>query len=195
MNIFKKIAEFFTAKKETAQQNHETKVSVEPTSDPSKACLVKNCGKTAFPLFSPQPLSRWYCIQQAFSLRKPVCADISQIQLLDLFNPLTMGFITTAFAIKDQNGYFWGKIGSNEILFSEFDAFIYRPAKMFRVFLRDFPKKEIVAVCKYKKGEIIVTQLLEQDKTPPTDIDPGTFIPCPLTPCSLQKAAKFVEKL
>ncbi len=195
MNLFRKIAEFFTSKKETAQQNYETKVSVEPTSDPNKACLVKKCGKTEFPLFYPQPLLRWYCIQQAFSLQGPVLGNISQIQVLDLFNPLTTEFIATVFAIEDKNGYFWGKIGSDEVLFSEFDAFIYHPAKTFRVFLRDFPKKEIAAVCKYKKGEIIVKQLLEQEKTPPTDTNTGTLIPCPLTPCSLQEAAEFVKKL
>lgn len=194
MKLLKKIAEFFTGKERTAQKEQEP-TSSETTNSSETACMVSDYGTTGNPLFAPQPLLSWYVLQKAFSSGGAVCGDISQVKLLDLFHPLTKEFITTVFAIKDEKGYFWGEIGTDAIYFSEKDAFIYRPSKIFRVYLHAPHKRRIAAVCKYKKHQIIVEDLIEELDTPPTDADLENIIPCPFLPCSLHKAAEFVEKL
>lgn len=193
MKLLKKIAEFFTGKERTAQKEQEPTGS-ETTNSSETACMVSDYGTTENPLFAPQPLLSWYVLQKAFSSRGAVCGDISQVKLLDLFHPLTKKFITTVFAIKDKKGYFWGEIGTDAIYFSEKDAFIYRPAKTFRVFLCPRQKKRIVAICRYKKYQIIVEKLIEEPDTSSTNADTENIIPCPLLPCSLHKAAEFVMK-
>lgn len=193
MKIFKKIADIFTKKERTAQETPVT--TVPPTTSKEKACKVRELGKTEMPLFIPQPLMQWYGIFQASNTLRPSVVNISQIEVLDLFNPLTSAFIATVFAIKNDTQFFWGEIGTETIYASEEDAFIYKRATNFRILLKKNEKNSIKAICRYKKGEIIVTSFIRENNTPPVDSDREQLILCPKAPCSLDAAAKFAEKI
>lgn len=194
MEIFKKIADFFTKKERTAQEEPVTTTA--PTTSEERACKVRKLGQTEIPLFTPQPLMQWYGMFQAMETTQAYSiVTISQIEMLDLFNPLTSAFIATVFAIKNDKQFIWGELGTQTIHASDEDAFIYRRTKTFRILLKKNKKDSIKAICKYKEEKIIVTSLIREDNTPPVDSDREVFIKCPLTPCSLDKAAKFAEKL
>lgn len=194
MRIFKKIADFFAKEERTVQEEPVTTTA--PTTSEERACKVKELGKTEIPLFIPQPLMQWYGIFQAMETTQAYSiVTISQIEMLDLFNPLTSAFIATVFAIKNDKQFIWGELGTQTVYASDEDAFIYRRAKNFRILLKKNKRDSIKAVCQYKGSEIIVIALIREDNTPPVDSDREVFIKCPLTPCSLDKAAKFAEKL
>ena len=193
MEIFKKIANFFTKKERTAQEKPVTTTA--PTTSEEKACKVKKLGKTDIPLFIPQPLMQWYGMFQAMETQTPSVVTISQIEMLDLFNPLSSAFIATVFAIKSDKQFIWGELGTQTIYASDEDAFIYKRTQNFRIPLKKNEKDSIKAVCKYKGGKVIATSLIRENNTPPVDSDREQLIKCPLTPCSLDIIAKFAEEL
>ena len=196
MKIFKKIADFFTKKERTAQKQEEPVTTTAPTTSEERACRVRQLGETETPLFIPQPLMQWYGIFQAMNSPKDYSiVNISQVEMLDLFNPLTSAFLATVFALKNDKQFIWGEVGTRTVYISDEDAFIYKRATNFRLLLKKNEKDSIMAVCRYKEGEIIVTSLIRQNNTPPVDSDKEVFIECPLTPCNLKSAAEFAEKL
>ena len=193
MKIFKKIPNFFTKKERTAQEEPVTTTA--PTTSEERACLVRKLGQTDIPMFTPQPLMQWYSMFQAMNTQRPSVVNISQIEALDLFNPLTSAFIATVFAVKNDKQFIWGELGTQTVHASDEDAFIYRRAKNFRILLKKNKKDSIKAVCQYKGSEIIVIALIREDNTPPVDSDREELIKLPHAPCSLAAAVKFAEKL
>lgn len=204
MNIFKKMAHLFS-KKTTAEDQVQTTVQPDITIKENEGMSVKVAdppcshnlsGVLAYPVFAPMPLLLWYSIQKAMDEKEPFCGNISMVTVIDLFNPQTSAFICTAFAIKDAKGWYWAKIGSPKVCFSGFDAFIYKQAQTFRISLTsDRSKKSYAAICTYTKGAILVTGLIEQTKTPPTDDDREPLVECDILPCLLAEACEFVKKL
>lgn len=194
MKLLNKIAKFFTRKERTAPREPITATT--PTTSAEKACRVRELGETDVPLFIPQPLMHWFCLFQAQKTKQPSIVTISQIEVLDLFHPLTSAFMATAFAIKDGSQFFWGEIGTRTVYASEEDAFIYKRATSFRIPLKPKDDKTAYkAVCVYKKEKIIVDKIIEEQFTPPTDSDNERIVPCKLTPCSLEEAAEFIKNV
>lgn len=192
MKWIKKIAELFSKSEKPAQSQPTT---VAPTTSKDRACVVVKVGETEYPLFIPQILLSWYTMYKTRQTLEPTVGHISQVLILDLFDPLSSEYQATTFAIKDDNSFFWGEIGTRTVYQSAEDAFIYRPTQNFRILLKRCAKKNIIGVCHYKDGEVIVDTLLWSALTPPTDTDAEQIINCPLVPCNLKKAADFAERL
>lgn len=195
MEIFKKIAKFFAGEERTAPQEPEPVTMVAPTTSKERACKVKKLGETEVPLFIPQALMQWYGLYQALNTGKPSFVDISQVEMLELFNPLSSAFVATAFALKSDNKFIWGEVGTRTVYASEEDAFIYKRAATFRILMKKNETTSIKAICRYEKDRIVVDALIRETFSPPLDSDNEQFIPFPLAPCNLSTAAKFIEKI
>lgn len=202
MNFLEKIANCFSRKSSALkQENSATSQNsniVQPIAkvSPEEYCMANVIGTLEYPAFTPQPLLSFYVMQKVLKTCTPACGDISMVEAICLFHPQTSAFICTAFAIKEEDGYVWAEIGSQQAQFSKYGAFIYHLAESFRIHLKQKNKHTTYsAVCRYRCGEIIVTAIVEEDITPPTDADIERFVDCNKLPCSLSDATEFVNTL
>lgn len=200
MKILKTIADRFSKKtpapeQPSAKRQHVDQQSTEGIND--APCMFYHAGELEYPALGPQPLLDFWLLNRVFESLDAACGDISMVQAVSLFHPQTSEYISTVFGIKKQNGWLWVKIGTTEVFFSGFRAFLYKETPIFRLPLKKKDEKTFYkALCKYQKGIIQVTGIVEETLTPPTDADHEVFLETTgLTPCSLDEALEFVCKL
>ena len=103
--------------------------------------------------YSPTVLAKWLSLK-----------DVKAVQLWDVFDPQTRGYLTTIWAVTLQKSVWWMQVGGNTVYRSCLEDLDVKPAISFRLKLKDQDPFEIVAVCQQKKERLVVTNLLKVRK-------------------------------
>ncbi len=170
--------------------------------EPEKSCKL---GTTEEEMFAPQTFLSFFACYQVMKTGKPFIGNVDEVIMLNFFNKYPHGYTFTAFAIKAEKGYFWGRLGEKEVHYSLLENaeknlledYSFNEADRFRIHLQG----SLYAVCQYGYTEKIpphieVEGILFQEKFPPTDGDLGRWVGEKKDfPCTLERAREIAAKL
>lgn len=190
--ITKTIAAWFSKKTQATPPAKFAEWKKDHKTDDATACKAISLGQLHEVAFTHQNLVNWYKMYKAINGR----AVRNKVKILDFFDPRDSAFIGTVFAIEDDEKYIWIALGKKEVWMSEKNAFFTHPAQTFRVEIGEKDNTTAYkAICRFHKKRIVVTAIIKESRTPPTDDDRETCVAGKKLPCSIDQAIEFVNSL